>query len=299
MPRASTSGGWSNSSDVLFRAWVSELIGMLITAGFVRTSDTGQIDAATATKPVGFNGRSAPAIFRFNDSLQATAPVFIRLTFGNGTNSANNPGVSVQVGTGTDGAGNLTGLFTEVHVLSSAVSASGATDIPSRAVHRAGVGILAFKIGGVSSAGQLSPCAFIIQRTMDNTGAPTGEGVMLCTPLMGANGNTNYGNLSKIIYGSSAVANMISNAWLGQINGQITDSRVGLSPQAFLHWMMTPKQRPMIGTIGFIRGEVPFLAEMTLPIVGVTSRNYLCVGEAFGNTLRAQGNVDTAIIWED
>src|SRR5690606_25419115 len=97
------------------------------------------------------------------------------------------------------------------------------------------------------------------------------------------------------------VKDPIQNSWLGRAHGAIGDSRVGLSPQAFHHWIALPKIKPLIGTIGFLRGEVPVHTQMTLAMVGTTPRNYICIGPEFGYSSRSGGGSgsDMAILWED
>jgi len=88
-----------NTSDTTWRAWGSAISAALAALGtIVQTSDTGQINWATATKASG-----GFEIWRFADSLQSTAPVFIRIDY------SSNPQLNFRVGTGTNGAGTLTG----------------------------------------------------------------------------------------------------------------------------------------------------------------------------------------------
>jgi hypothetical protein len=297
MGRVSTTGGFSNSNNDAFRAWVSEIISMLQSAGLVRTADSGQIDEMTVNRPSS-NSWAGSAIFRFNDALQAAAPVYLRLQFGTGASSTY-PALSVQIGTGSDGAGLLTGLVSQEHVMRANASPGGGADYISRAVHTDGFAALVYKIGASSSATQILGVGFVVQRTVDNAGAPSPEGVMLITPPTGANSVTSNGVFSRIVYTSAVVPDPISTAWLGRVHGGLTDSRVGLSPQAFHHWIATPKLKPLAGTVGFIRGEVPTHSQFTLAMVGTVARNYISVGPEMGNVLSASANSDMAILWED
>ena len=77
--------------------------------GLVQTSDTGQIDTATVTRPITAI-TAGYETFRFNDSLQGIAPMFMKLEFGSGDNTPVTPAMWVTVGTGTDGAGTVTGI---------------------------------------------------------------------------------------------------------------------------------------------------------------------------------------------
>lgn len=98
----------SNNTDALFRAWVAFVLAAFTNAGWVQTTDTGQIDATTVTKPTAINQDRGVALFRMSDSLQATRPIYVILTFGSGA-ATNDPRLGIGIGTGSTGAGSLTG----------------------------------------------------------------------------------------------------------------------------------------------------------------------------------------------
>ena len=69
--------------------WIEDLRQAILEVGLVQTADTGQFNAATfTTTDPGTNGNGANAmadvdtymVFRFNDALQATHPIFIRIS---------------------------------------------------------------------------------------------------------------------------------------------------------------------------------------------------------------------------
>jgi hypothetical protein len=59
--------------------WINEIHNSLIAFGWIRTSDTGQIDFSTVTRPTTTNTYQGYAVYRMADSLQATCPVYIRI----------------------------------------------------------------------------------------------------------------------------------------------------------------------------------------------------------------------------
>ena len=75
--------------------------------GLVQTADTGQIDIATLAS--GASGTKGYEIYRFNDSAQATDPIFIKIFYVNGNVSGPRATFNAVIGQGSDGAGNLTG----------------------------------------------------------------------------------------------------------------------------------------------------------------------------------------------
>lgn len=94
-----------NSTLANFQAWAQFIFNTFnTTAGWTQTTDTGQTAPSAATSVGTFY-----FIFKMSDALQTSCPTFVKITYGtNGTTVK----VTVQVGQGTDGAGNLTGATT-------------------------------------------------------------------------------------------------------------------------------------------------------------------------------------------
>ena len=97
----------SNSSVENFRAWGSALstqIGAILT----RVPQSNDIDWATVASPANGTFATGGEIYRFNDSLQATKPLFLRFEYGTvGSASA----VRATVGKSANGAGNIGGVI--------------------------------------------------------------------------------------------------------------------------------------------------------------------------------------------
>lgn len=98
----------SNATTATFRAWGSALsaqIGTMLT----RVPQTGDIDWLTVTAPANGAYAAGGEVYRFNDSLQSTAPIFIRFEYG--TQSATASCLRATVGKSADGAGNIGGVL--------------------------------------------------------------------------------------------------------------------------------------------------------------------------------------------
>lgn len=102
LPRALT-------TDEEFRLIVAAFRQAFSDQGLIRTADTGQIDPSTVVRAA-INTAAGYEIWRFNDALQATSSIFIKVEYGTGP-SASMPGMWITVGTGSDGAGNITGTI--------------------------------------------------------------------------------------------------------------------------------------------------------------------------------------------
>ncbi len=94
-----------------FRAWGSAVDASFTTLGWVRTSDTGQVDWGTVASTGTTNAAYGYSIFRMADSLQSSYPVFIKVEYGSG-GTPQTACLWIQVGTGSNGTGTLTGAIT-------------------------------------------------------------------------------------------------------------------------------------------------------------------------------------------
>ena len=160
---------WTNaSSDANFRAWGDYVSTQLAAMGLVQTADTGQIDWATVTNPGAINTYSGYEIWRFADSLQATAPVYIKIQYGEGS-AVDGPGMRFQFGTGSDGAGNLTGTTSSNLDAETTSVTTACTVVGSGSTSR-------FAIAGGFNTGR--GLCFSFERMKDAAGADTIEGVM-------------------------------------------------------------------------------------------------------------------------
>jgi hypothetical protein len=299
MPKTTWSTPVDHSSDAAFRAWGSELSGRLATAGLVQTADTGQINWTTVTRP-GALTYAGYEIWRFDDALQSAAPVFLKIEYGT-SNNATGPAMRITVGTGTNGAGTLTGLFTSArnaHTQALLLAGSSSTNFPSYATHSPGFFGLAWKLN--ASSGSLTTSGFCVMRSVNNIGVPTSDGIMLVT-CGASNQDTSAADASQINVAASTVLNTLDGADIGLIPGRITSSLVGLDPQIFLTWQALPKMRPNVGLATYIKSEIADGTEFDVALVGSTPRHYVAVGNALRRCAYRGSSVvvGAALLWED
>ena len=114
----------SNADTTLFRAWgsaVSTALGTMLT----RVTQTGEINWATVNAPASANTFQGFEVYRLNDSLQATAPLFFKFEYGGAPSSATLPAIRLTIGKSVDGSGNIGGVLqSAINVLSGNGSAS-------------------------------------------------------------------------------------------------------------------------------------------------------------------------------
>lgn len=173
----------SNASDASFRAWGSAVSGALAAVGLVKVATAGQIDWATAPAPTATSSASGFEIWRFDDALQAVAPIFFKVEYGvrgSGTTPANfTPCLWLTVGKDADGTGavllplldrELIGLDATTLQSAPGASVGYASSCPS--------GACVVLVPWAESSVVVSPM-FVIERSRDNAGAPTADGVMV------------------------------------------------------------------------------------------------------------------------
>ena len=198
------------STDANFRAWITVITNIMATA-WVQTSDTGQINLLTVTHPLSIGNVQGYQIWRMNDSLQSTTPCYLKLEYGASTSSsATYPGIWVSVGTGTDGAGNLTGSNGIRIGLSSSAGNTGGTIKGSIDINRVCMYVF---YGNVNT--QMLIC---VERTHNTSGSDTSTGIM-CFLNSYVSNTTSFSCIPSVVTTSQAAwnfampASLTSNAW--------------------------------------------------------------------------------------
>ena len=162
----------TNGTDAEFRIWGKAFSDALAAAGFVKTADTGQVNWATVTKPSGAYADGGFEIWRFDDDLQATAPLFMRFGYG-AANSQPYPAIKFQIGGGSNGAGTLTGNVSQNYEIK--VLSSNSTLYDSYFSGAGGTRFTAFMFKGFTNYGLL----FSIERTKNANGTNNSIGAAI------------------------------------------------------------------------------------------------------------------------
>lgn len=158
------------TTDAAFRTWGLAYNAKLAAAGLVQTADTGQINWTTVTAAVGANTVQGYEIWRFADALQATAPIFIKIEYGSGAAAANGS-FWIQLGSGSNGTGGLTGVVSTRQQVQCTATATAITHYWSGDTNRFCV--------AASGASNATSSLFSIERTVDTAGVVTAEGALL------------------------------------------------------------------------------------------------------------------------
>lgn len=168
---------------------------LMLDAGFVQTEDTGQITLETAANGTN-NTHFGYAIFRFNDALQATHPVYFKVEFGTyPISGSSRQGEFLTVGKGSDGAGNIIGILAQ----RTGFRVGSDYQEVLRQIAVSGNGYAAL-IGSVNDARPIVSSTaharrfFIIERSRAVDGSTTGDGLLVVTAsTSGVNSSTSSG----------------------------------------------------------------------------------------------------------
>ena len=188
----------SNSTTTNFRLWGKGISDALTAVGVVKTADTGQIDWTTVAAPATANTVMGYEIRTLTDNVGM--PVYIKITYGSGS-ATGTPSLPITIGTGTDGAGNLTGNITP-----SAAFSPGSNSTSNMNCFASSDGSTYMTLGlWMDTAGGLFPQGISVARTRDNFGNATATGVQLLAAYLdgSSNGNRHQSFIPKLGTGST------------------------------------------------------------------------------------------------
>lgn len=263
MTTRTTTTALSHASDADFRTWVAEFIADVVAAGLVQTADTGQVNTATATRPATY---TTPyyAVFYLNDSLHATKPCYIRFEFGTASNVAI-PLMAVTCGTGTNGAGTISGtMFTRTTITINAYIQAGT--FPSFYCAKEGYFAHVWKRrASTASAGMQM---FAVCRTTDSAGDPTNTGFYFYYTTGGS-------DLLRKTYLTTEVSDSRSYCLFP---GGATSTLVSGDVQVVRHFGYQPIIRCVPYFVGYLSAEIGDESTFTATPIGAASRTYLALG---------------------
>lgn len=288
-----TTQSWStdlqHTSDATFRAWGSELAIKLAAAGLVQTADTGQINWTTVTRP-GVNTDGGYEIWRMNDTQQGAAPVYFRIGYGTYF-SANIPRILITVGTGTDGAGTITGTALASAQLVTNWSTPNSGSWQSYLCVTDGAFWFAWKRGATASNNFQG--SFFFSRSVDADGVPTDLG---CSIKWQAPA---FQFLRFAASAATYTVKTVATNFPCVVPGYPNNSLVGSDNQAYLHWMAIPHVLPVLFECTVISTEATAGSTFAATLVGSTSHTYISlVGAGFAEPTANTALYAVAAIWE-
>jgi hypothetical protein len=205
----------SGATNAAFRLWAANVQSLILNTGMLQVAVTGNIDftaVSANTVEAGFD------LFQFNDTLQATAPVFFRLGYG-GNGTAANPALYLTLG--GNHAGNLISTIggaacTTPNTMFTFGSASLNTNLVSWAAGNASCLMLALWMAQTNPTNfanpntapymdvgspAINPLILSIERTHDASGNDTTDGVLIF-------GSTGTRTWQQIYWGNGSLTGM-------------------------------------------------------------------------------------------
>ena len=159
------------SDNTEFQTWAQRIHTAITGVGITNTSDTGQVDLTTAARPSA-GSYAGYKIYRFSDTLQATKPIFIKIEYGVGS-AQDRPAMRVSTGTGTNGAGTLSGQLSGSRVItpgSSRADEDTAANFASGDTNR-----LALALNLITSGAGTFGMVWVVERSHDEDGTDNGD----------------------------------------------------------------------------------------------------------------------------
>jgi hypothetical protein len=158
-----------------FKNWAFAISARFSAFGWVQTSDTGQVNwGSLASVPA--SGSWVYEIWRPNDALQTGASqYFLKIQYGQ--NSSYGPELRLSLGTGTTGAGLLSGMMTAVFIINSYYTVVNSGSITYECDFSGDTG----RMGALMWRSHTLPACmwFAIERTCNTDGAYNADGVTL------------------------------------------------------------------------------------------------------------------------
>lgn len=260
------------TSDATFRACVSG-ISTALQALFTKVTQTGEINTATVTKPAAANTAQGFEVYRLNDALHATAPVFFKIEYGSSSTAAT-PTIWLTVGKGADGSGNITSVILarqQVVYLN-----SGSTN-GYNCYFGNGDGSCLIMSLFPTSPGVGAPGSYVaVERSRDSNGNPTAVGV-----FWQYSGWSNSSDYCEAVDYNTAQKNTLT---CGCINIPFNlDTNVslsnGVSSPVFTGFVVTPERNSWVPTSILGACQVDF-GIGTVAASLINAVDYLAIGAA-------------------
>lgn len=289
----------TNNGFIIGAKPISDMLNALATAGVLtKTSDTGQVNWASGPTASGLN-QSYYEIFKLNDTRVTSAPLFMKFGYASpGTTTNMAVILTVQLGTGSDGVGNLTSASAVATYKGMNVTTTVA-DATARTVYAsAGEGYL--NIYGGCQTGAASPSFLFlnIERLRNfSTGALTGNGVSVMAT---------FGACSAAVAAYTPSQNQITGTTvlgMGMIIGQCASEFASIAniftPTNYYYppvqWQGASMNQPPMydGSNSYLIGFAPRGSQLYAPLASFLSYDFGTFTELGTTTLSVYGESHT------
>jgi hypothetical protein len=266
------------------QALAAALFGNLSAGGMLQAADTGQTASGSFAAATGANQSLGYQIWRFNDTLQATAPVFVKFELGSGA-SAGYPSIWITIGTGSDGAGAITGVILSRTQFTGTGVNTAYTCYFSSATNRFGFWLTA----GALSAGYALHIG--LERSKASTGADSADGII----IKAITASTQYHQYLPFSRNARAAQTYASIPAGGAMGSLAFGTAVGLEPVYPLD--TTGTQFPGLNLLAYYSTDLTPLNPISTTIYGV-AHTYLPLGASSPSTHQLWSGSAFAMLYE-
>lgn len=285
-----------HQNDAGFRAWGKDLSDSIAQVGMVKTADTGQIDWTTVLRPA-VNTFAGYEIWRFVDSS-----VFIKLWYGS-AGTASVPMFSVQVGTGSNGSGTLTGVVSSTRN----INGGGSTTLTGSTVRRNYIcrdinnTFFGFAWGQQSPTSENIVAIFCVARTVDANTLPTNQGAFVYWSNNTA--NPNLAATQGLDFQNNLVSAVNTSQSFCNVPFDLTTSTINGVPQFFTHWFplsaLNPRIVPVFPMCTVITAEINMGLTFQAAPIGAGSRTFLALpNSTFNGATNGGGTYRLAMLFD-
>lgn len=272
------------NSTATMRPHVQFVEALLTAAGWVQTADTGQTAGSAFPAGSGTNISAGYQIWRMADSLQGTAPVYVKFEFGTGA-TTNCLSIWLTIGTGSDGAGNITGtLLARTQTYGVATSGSTFSSYGSGTTSRATAWHLH------TNATTQTTLMWNIERSKDATGADTTDGIIV-NMIGGAVGANHQLYLPFARTARAELTNLCTIYNGGALGSLLSGSNTGFLPTFPID--ASGPVNPGLNLLIYFNTDVAALSNVTINVRG-TNRTYKTLGIPQGYILAIAGYTSSA-----
>jgi len=272
MAKQTISAAPIQTTDAEFQAWVTA-ISTGFQALFTKVTQAGEINLSTVSKPSSADTSQGFEVYRFNDSLQATAPLYFKIEYGS-SSTAVTPSCWLTVGKGADGSGTLTSILLDRQQVF--IMYSNSASFYNSYIGSGDGSCLIFSLfpSAPGVGGQGSYC--VVERSRDGSGNPTAAGVFWqYSGQLNYHGyceTSDYTPVQKITLTSGCV-NIPAD-----LNTDISLSN-GVSSPVFTGFVMTPSRVTWVPTAVVGAAQSDFgVGVVAASVVGAI--DYLAMGAA-------------------
>lgn len=260
---------FSHTDTASFKAWAQAVGTALVAVGLVKTADTGQVDWEAFSWASSTDSDQGFEVYRFSDTLQSTKPVFLKVVYGNGSPSSS-ARMYFQIGTGTNGAGALTGVWTTV-----VQATSAAADGTCTAYFSGDTSSLCLCFPRTSGGTVSAYIALVVDRTRGSDGTANGDGLYWCS-YSTYSGGQQYAGYFNFAAQAAAAINPAAPNMTGVATGKY-GSDVVLMP----HVVAVPKAEAFaLACLSYWGADISRGSEISLTHLGA-SHTFLCLGSFF------------------